>query len=350
MNETIDQIISQNEGKTLEFKENTSPTRNILKTAVAFANTAGGKIVFGITSSSHDIVGINNVESEEERIANILSDSISPQLIPDIQVISWRNTDLIILEIHHDPKPYYINSEGPENGVYIRHGSTNRQALPEIIKEIQLLAHNTSFDEQPCLAANSEDIDFRVASELFKKAKKTLNEHKLRSLSLQTSYQGTERPSNGYVLLFGKNRTDFFPDAIVRCARFKGKTRTTILDQTEVDTNLPNAIDLVIAFIERNTKERMEIGRTTHEKIPEYPPEVIREAVINAIVHADYAIQSSTIQIAIYDDRIEINNPGELPFGLTLEDAIAGISRLRNRVIGRVFRSKGFLLKKLTKM
>jgi len=343
MNVNFDRILSQNEGKTLEFKENISFPENILKTAVAFANTAGGKIVIGVENHPKAIVGLENIQQEEERLANIISDSIAPQLIPDIQIIPWRNTHLIIAEIHFDPKPYYLKSQGPDNGVYIRHGSTNRKATPELIKEIQLLARNTSFDEQPCLAMNSATVDFRVVAELFEKKGKLFPDTKLRSLKLLLNYQGTEIPSNGFVLLFGKNRTEIFPDAIIRCARFKGITRTSIIDQIEIDTNLPSAVDQIISFVERNIRTGIEIGRTSHKEIPEYPAEVIREAVINSVVHTDYSIQGATIQVAIFDNRIEVTNPGELPFGLTLEEAISGISRLRNLVIGRVFKELGLI-------
>jgi len=343
MNLLIESLFKQNEGKTLEFKQDLSSPLKIIKTIVAFANTAGGKIVIGIQDKSKNVIGIQNVTAEEERLANLISDSISPQLVPNISTTNWRGAELIVVDVHPDPKPYYITSEGFQDGVYIRHGSTNRKASPEIIKEIQLLARNTSFDEQPCLYANSEAVDFRVASELFEAAGKPINERKLRTLKLNVSYQGSEYPSNGCILLFGKNRLDYFPDALIRCARFKGLTRTNILDQADIDTHLPNAIDQAIRFIERNTSQGIDIGRSTHTNKPEYPPKVIREAVINAVVHADYAIKGSTIQIAIFDNRIEITNLGELPFGLTLEDAISGISRLRNQVVGRVFRELEFI-------
>ena len=71
--------------------------------------------------------------------------------------------------------------------------------------------------------------------------------------------------------------------------------------------------------------------------VPEYPPEAIREALVNAVVHADYAMAGTTITIAIFDDRLEITNPGGLPLGLTLEHALSGSSRIRNRVIAKVF-------------
>jgi predicted HTH transcriptional regulator len=145
------------------------------------------------------------------------------------------------------------------------------------------------------------------------------------------------------VLLFGKNRGHLFPSATIRCARFLGKDTAKFLDQTEIDEYLPKAVEGVVAFIERHTRQGIEIGRVRRREVPEYPVEAVREAVIIAIVHADYSIGGAGTKVAIFDNRIEITNPGLLPFGLTLEAALAGVSRLRNRVIGRVFRELGFI-------
>ncbi|MBI4602382.1 MAG: hypothetical protein HY721_10530, partial [Planctomycetes bacterium] len=93
----------------------------------------------------------------------------------------------------------------------------------------------------------------------------------------------------------------------------------------------------------RHTLQGIEIGRVRRRDLPEYPVEAVREAVINAVVHADYSIGGAGTKVAVFDDRIEITNPGLLPFGLTLEAALAGVSRLRNRVIGRVFRELGLI-------
>src|SRR5712691_10183578 len=69
----------------------------------------------------------------------------------------------------------------------------------------------------------------------------------------------------------------------------------------------------------------------------------VREAIMNAIVHADYAQHGAPIRVALFDDRLEVENPGLLPFGLTIEDIQKGISKLRNRVIGRVFQKLGLI-------
>jgi len=331
-------LLARDEGKTLEFKENCRSLANIMRTAVAFANTAGGSIVIGVKDKTKDVVGLSDVLKDEERLANSFADSIRPILIPEIQIHAWRDRELILVTVPHIAGPYYINTEGPGNGVYIRLGSTNRRAGPEMIAELQRLARNIFFDEQPCSEINTEGIDFRAASEFFSAVSRQLTSPRRRSLGLVVNRGGREVPTQGAVLLFGKTRGDIFPDAVIRCARFKGRDTARFLDQTEIDEYLPKAVDSAVAFIERHTLETVEIGRVRRREIPEYPVEAVREAIINAVVHADYAIGGMNIKVAVFDDRIEITNPGLLPFGLTLDAALSGVSKLRNRVVGRVFR------------
>ena len=145
------------------------------------------------------------------------------------------------------------------------------------------------------------------------------------------------------MLLFGDNRLQFFPDAIIRCVRFDGISRTHSIDHRDIDKHLPMAIDEVLDFIAKNTSTATKIGPKKRLRMPQYPDVAIREVVINAIVHSDYSIKGSSIIIAIFDDRIEITNPGCLAYGLSLEDALAGSSRARNRVIARIFHHLGFV-------
>ena len=160
-------LLARDEGKTLEFKENCRSLASIMRTAVAFANTAGGSIVIGVKDKTKDVVGLSDVLKDEERLANSFTDSIRPILIPEIKIHAWRDRELLVITVPHTVGPFYINAEGPENGVYIRLGSTNRRAGPEMIAELQRLARNTFFDEQPCSEISSEGIDFRAASEFF---------------------------------------------------------------------------------------------------------------------------------------------------------------------------------------
>lgn len=110
------------------------------------------------------------------------------------------------------------------------------------------------------------------------------------------------------------------------------------MDHQDVDDYLPLALDKILSFVQRNTRLSAEIGPSIRKNIAEYPPIVVKEAVTNSLIHTDYSAAGSHTQIAIFDDRIEITNPGALPFGLNLQDALQGVSQLRNRVIGRCFR------------
>jgi len=180
----IEAYLARDEGKALEFKENTRPLDHIVRTVVAFANTAGGTLVIGVRDRTKEVVAVADPLREEERLANAFADNIRPLLVPDIQIHSWRDRELIVVSVPHMVGPYYVRAEGPEAGVYIRLGSTNRRAGPEMIAEIQRLARNIFFDEQPCTEMNSEGIDFRAASELFAAVSRPLSPPQRRSLGL----------------------------------------------------------------------------------------------------------------------------------------------------------------------
>lgn len=339
----LDDLLKGEEGKTLEFKENTSSLKGILHTIVAFANTAGGILVIGVKDKTKEIVGVKDILLEEERIANAVADSIAPLITPTFQFHTWRNRDLLIITIHHAIGPYYLKAGGLERGVYVRLGSTNRVADQATVADLQRMTAHQSFDQLPNLKSRNEDIDFDLAKNLFANVSKKFNNSVATSLELLVKYHGSQYPSNAAILLFGKGRKNFFPNAIIRCGCFAGQTKTNIIDQKDLDLSMPEAVEATIGFVNKNTSTGAKIGPIYRVDIPEYPPLAIREATINAIVHADYSFKGSNIQIAIFSDRIEITNPGALPYGLSFQKALDGISQLRNRVIGHVFRELGLI-------
>lgn len=334
----LEELLTKEEGKILEFKENTKALPKIIQTIVAFANTAGGTLIIGIKDKTKEVIGLTNILEEEERIANAIADSVSPLLIPSLQLHTWRERDLLLISVPHSFGPYYIKSKGVEEGTYVRFGSTNRLADATTILEIQRLKEHKYFDEQPNFDCAVSEINFVLAKELFAKISKKLTDRTAKSLGLIVQHHAKELPSNGAILLFADHYREFFPDAIIRLGRFLGIDKSQILDQQDLEIPISKALEPIIAFIRRHTSLAAEIGEMRRKDIPQYPPTVVREAVINALLHTDYSIKGSSIQVAIFDDRIEITNPGCLPFGLSFEAALSGISQLRNRVIGRVFR------------
>jgi ATP-dependent DNA helicase RecG len=115
------------------------------------------------------------------------------------------------------------------------------------------------------------------------------------------------------------------------------------MDHTEIHECLPSAAERAIHFVKKHLMRRAEIGSVRQVDHWSVPEAAVREAIINAILHADYSQKGSPIRVAYFDDRPEIENPGILPFGLTIGDLRNGVSKLRNRVIGRVFKEFGLI-------
>ena len=153
----IADIIKGKEGKTLEFKRDLSSFKPIMKTLVAFANTAGGILVIGRDDNGM-VAGIDDVLQAEERLANAIADSIMPAMMPDIEIITFETRELLIVRVAHWSGPFYLKIEGPEDGVYIRLGSTNRKAGPEILAELHRALRRVSFDQEPCTELNEDDL------------------------------------------------------------------------------------------------------------------------------------------------------------------------------------------------
>lgn len=334
----LEELLSKNEGKTLEFKENSQPLQKIIQTIIAFANTAGGILLIGIKNETKEIIGLSNILQEEEKIANAIADSVYPLLIPNLQFCSFRDRDILIITVPYSPSLYHLKSKGETAGTFIRLGSTNRLADAHIIAEIRRLKEHTSFDQLPDCKYSLVDFDFELAKRLFANVGKTFTEAKAKSLELLIDHQSEIYPTKGGLVLFGKDRDKLFADPIVRMIRFEGVSKNAAIDELENRSPLPQALEEILAFIRRHTSISASIKGIKREESPQYSPMILREATMNALVHADYANHRSPIQIAIFDDRLEITNPGALPFGLSLDTAISGVSQLRNKVLGRTFR------------
>lgn len=329
------ELIKRPEGKTLEFKRDLSSPDGALKAVVAFANTAGGVLLFGVEDRTAHVRGIAEPLELEERLANLISDHISPRLVPEIEILPWRRTQVVAIQVHPSPcRPHHLKREGPD-GIYVRVGSTNRRADRELTKKMRRFARGEAFDEQPMPGLDSEALDFRVASESFSAVRK-LARRDLESLRLVTHHQGRSVPTLGGLILFGRDRERYFPDAWLQAGRFAGIDKSCIVDSAEIRSHPIRALEEAVAFVEKHMLHGAEIGRMRRKERWTLPPVAVREALINAFAHTDYALRGAPIRISIFDDRLEIENPGLLRFGLTVEDLPQGVSKLRNRVVGRV--------------
>ena len=108
----LEELLARSESKTLEFKENAHSLSKIVQTVIAFANTAGGTLVVGIQDKTKNVIGVENILQDEERIANAIADSVTPTLLPNLQFISWRDKDVLIITVPHSPGPFYLKDKG----------------------------------------------------------------------------------------------------------------------------------------------------------------------------------------------------------------------------------------------
>jgi predicted HTH transcriptional regulator len=340
---TIEQLLSLEEGKTLEFKENSLSSQNIAKTIIAFSNTAGGTLLLGVQDGDKRIIGIDDPIKEVEKIANIINDCIAPKIAPNIDIVSYRNKSLVQVQVYPGAnKPYHLKTAILPHGVYYRIGSTNREADHTMIEELKRSVTNKFFDETPMVDLNSEEIDFRVASEFFEN-KKILTEKDLQTLELIVSSQGRQVPTVGGIILFSPRRETFFPDCWIQAGRFLGTTKTEIMDSVEIHDYPITSIERGLDFVKKHSMLAYKIEGLQRAEQWSIPLKAVREALVNAYAHMDYSQAGAPIRISIFDDRLEIENPGLLPFGLTINDIIEGVSKIRNKVIVQVLHKLGYI-------
>lgn len=272
------------ESVNIEFKrEVPQKSEKYIKSVIAFANTAGGKIVIGIDDETHEIVGVekDGVFKIIDNITNTISDMCCPQIFPNIGVNTIDGKSVIVINIYPGAnRPYYIKSLGKETGTYIRVSGTSRPA-----------------DE--AAKSNSE-----------KEKIKDVTVQNLINWGVVKNMDGTLLPTNAFVLL----TDNVFPFAKIQCALFKGTERVVFIDKRDFEGLLYEQI----------------------EEAYELPTEAIREAIVNAVTHRNF-LDRACVQVAVYDDRVEVTSPGMLYGGLTIEQIKEGGSKIRNRCIAEVF-------------
>jgi predicted HTH transcriptional regulator len=334
----LQSLLSSEPAKSLDFKKDLSPKVTFLKTLAAFANGAGGTVLVGVDPSGRAVRGVADPLAVEEAIRRASSRGIRPRLIPDVEILSWRQLHLVAVRVHPGPdRPYSVVEGGSEPAVYVRSGAEDRLATPEMVEEIRESAQGRCFDERPVPGTGPDDLDREAMEKAFEGVGRMLKDDDLLELRLLGPHGERLVATTGGLLLFGRRRLDRFPDAWIQAGRFRGSDRSEILDSSDLKGCLPVSVEEAMAFALRNLG-RGSVVEGLH-RVDEHavPPVALREALLNAVVHADYAQRGAPVRLAIHDDRVEITNPGLLPAGLTLEDLRHGVSKLRNRVIGRVF-------------
>lgn len=351
---TIGEII-RGESKNTEFKEELpKKSEKYTKTVVAYANTQGGKLIFGVADETREVVGIDEsiLFQTMDSIANAISDSCEPQVIPEIEPNTVEGKTVIVVTVAPEPhRPYYLKSKGKQDGTYIRAGGTTRLASPEKIKELEMEGSKISWDELTCVGYIVTESAIKKLCRDMNARRKEIQEQKNIPEKLPTvtranleNWKVLKKNSDGYLAsnAFVLLTSDYFRFSKTQCAVFKGTDRSVFLDKREYAGPLYGQIDEAVSFVLRNIRLGAKIEGIQRKEAYELPVEAIREMIVNAHCHR-LMTDESCVQVAIYDDRLEVTSPGNLYNGLTFEEALQGHSKLRNRAIANVFSQIGLI-------
>ena len=370
------EIIANGENSGVEFKRDIEQQRQLAKELVAFCNLQGGVVLLGVDDTG-DVVGLTRVDDEEadeptyrgieEWVMQACRDKIRPEIIPFFEVV--RNVvekrDVAIIRVEPG---WSVHSMWHEQRriYYIRVGTLSREASPEELERLFQRRGNMRAELRPISGSSFYDLDIDRLILYFGQIRQQDTPAKDDRAAWEVLLENTElMASDGEkytltmagLLLFGRNPRRFLPHATIDAVAYAGaekdysaKERTTLhgplTAKLNADGNVENrgVVEQAIEFIVRNTPTRSVLkDRARRVEVPAYPDEVIREAIVNAVVHRDYLLSGTDIELSIYSDRIEITSPGSLPNGITPERMRIGTRAARNQLLKDVMRDFGYL-------
>ena len=338
------------ESENVEFKsEIPAKSEKYMRTVVAFANGKGGKLVFGVENGIWTVTGFSKEEvfQKMDAITNAIFDSCEPKITPNIAVQEIDGKAIIVVEIIPGmQRPYYIKSQGIMDGTYIRVAGTTRHAERYRVQELIMEGANRSFDQMEREQTVSEDEIAVFCEKMYQHALKLaetdtareqiqkVGKNQLLSWKLLVERDGAYHPTNGYLLLDGDAAE--FPDAAIQCAVFKGTVRDIFITRKEFTGAIYEQIEDAYNFVLQHIDLGSRIEGIARQDYYELPVKTIREMISNAVCHRSY-LTPGKIQVALFDDRLEVTSPGMLDSEITIEKMKSGLSKIRNRSIAAAF-------------
>lgn len=324
--------------REVEFKK----PKSWLKTVYAFCNGIGGTIYFGVNDDK-EIVGIENIQSDIEKISELIKTRIEPLANFKITVINQDNKDIIKLEIIQGTKtPYYYVGDGNKI-VYVRIGNESVNAPIYIINELIAKGEKLTFDAMTS-KYNFEDLSFsHFKATYLQKTAKRLQESDFISFGLMTEHRKLT-----YAGVLFSDQCPLLQSRIF-CTRWNGLEKTSIfedaVDDREYSGNLIMLLENGFNFIKNHNRKAWKKLPRTRVEYNDYNERAITEILVNALIHRMYDIMGAEIHIDIYDDRLEIWSPGGMYDGSSIQnESILEIPSKRiNPVIADVFQRLGYM-------
>ena len=334
-------IINRGESSRVQFKERMPHIDSMAYELIAFSNSEGGMIIFGVNDKTGELNGLNfqEIANMNTQLANIASNNILPPIFLETETVTVNGNNLVVVTVPQGVgKPYKDRS----GNIFMKNGSDKRKVTSN--NELASLLQRGRYifaDEIPVHDSSISDIDMDKFNAFVKKRfEKSLSEF---DVPLSRILENLNLAKDGMftlagLLLFSENRHKFRPLYTVQCIAVDD---TVITGDTYSDTEPPmegtlNEIyEKTMGFINRNMRKIPEGNGFNSSHKWEIPRQVFEEIVVNALVHRDYFI-FSTIKVFIFRDRVEIVSPGRLPNSLTVDNIKSGISMGRNPVLHSV--------------
>lgn len=313
------------ENKTTEFKR--EYVEDIKNTIVAFANCDGGTLYIGVNDDG-TVCGIDNVDGTMLRVTNAIREAVRPDITMFVEcrndVMDEKPVVCVTVQ-RGTARPYYLHGKGirPE-GVYVRQGAST---VPATDTAILNMIKETSGDSYETARSLNQNLTFNKAIDFFKKRKVEFGKAQMRTLHLV----GNDDMYTNLAFLLSEQCTH-----MIKLAVFEGSRKSVFKDRKELSGSLLEQLEEAFDYIDRYNRTRAEFSGLDRLDMRDYPPEAIREALLNAIVHRDYSFSSATL-ISIFEDRIEFVTIGGLVKGITLDDVKLGVSVLRNQYLANIF-------------
>ena len=320
----------------VQFKESFTSQKEIAKEMIAFANSKGGVILFGVEDKSGKLVGLSYDEIQviSRELGNAANEQVRPTIYIDTEVVRMDEKHFLICSIEEGKNKPYKNLNGE---IWVKQGADKRR-ITENAEILSLFQDSGSYqpDAAGVNGTTFDDLDrYAIDDYLQKVYATTLDgfggkaEQVLKNIHV-LNHNGV--PTLAGYLFFGKHPEYNCPTCMVKAVSFFGNdlAGTQYRDTKEILGNMPQLYDKSMAFLKANLHNVQEEGASfnTVGKL-EIAEEVLEEVVQNALVHRDL-LRSAPIRILIFDNRVEIISPGALAGGLTEEDIRNGKTYQRN--------------------
>ncbi len=358
------EFIRNGEDSGVEFKRDDISNYDLAKELVAFLNFEGGTVLLGVEDDG-SISGTTR-ENLEEWVGEVCRRKIDPPIIP---FLSWAkdakpDKDILTVQVPCGPDKPYARIHNNRHTYYIRVGSTVREVSREELERMFQASGRIQYGLKPVPGASLDDFDRRrlrhyfnsiLGCELPNDEDAESWETQLCNLDLMVEKAGQTYVTVDGMLLFGKNPKRFLPQSGIRalCYESDSPDYATKADQDLKGPLLPlfaikkedadsiiesGLVEQALDFINRNTQSSSKLEGGRRIDTPLYPSSVLREAIVNALVHRDYSIAGVDISLTIYSDRLEIQSPGKLPNTVTIDSLRAGLRYARNQTLVNIMR------------